>query len=1166
MDSNKSSISRLSWTAWVIILVIFLAFSQVQALRGPVKPITSLSNQSAEIEACLDLGNQDVEQTAVTIAKDYPGEYNINQVAEVYDALRKGWYYYSDPSYKERYKHANRTLQDGKISNSIGMGDCDDFAILMASLLESLQGSTRIVFAYDQDTRKNHAYAEVYLGKKSDPRVDKLIGWLKDQYSQTDIPGQTVSGDEVWINLDYNSTYPGGYYFGGGYRVAREVIWQSASKNSPMILPIIDTMDSTVGWKTIGNENGSSVSISSVPSPKGKAIRMDFDLKEGGSSGISSKVSGSTLSQIKGVNLSYYGPSNPISVQLIVGYEDGTSFGYSWKLEMGKNWSSLEALFEDFTMLTSNANSKSANQKLISDKVENLEIICQLDKKDLPERGQIIIDQIRGVINIPQGSPWARAEAERETAVANDLALKSEIARKSPEQFIKSIQLAIESLSHRWTSDEALALRNSIGLLPSSIILKNHTDAILGVAFSPDSTKIVTVSLDGTVRIWDTTLGRQLMTMIPRFPTYMATFSPDNTKIATVSDDSAIRIWDAFSGQEMAKLNFNDSVISFDWVFSLEFSPDSSMIAITCSNSTGGHDAYIWDAFSKRELAKLKYNMSVMALSFSPDKKMIATANFDHTARICDSFSGRELATLMHEDTVRDVVFSPDKTKIATYCDDCYVRVWDLQLRKIITKFYLPRSPTDLFSSTFSHNGAMIAIQADKMIQVWEISSGKELAEVKNNDYISQIAFSPDDTKIAACSSDNTARVWDVFSGKELARMVHNATVARVIFSPDGTKIATASQDNTVRIWDACFEKEVATFWHDDKVKSAIFNLNGTKIATVCDDKTAQIWDSSSGKELQRLNLNGSVISLVSSPEGFRIATVSDDSTIRIQDAFFGQELASLTLGPCMYDSTSKAIICAVYNAVFNQNGSKLAISGYSGDIRIWDIFSGKEPMILTKEDGTVASIAFSPDGKRIAGGYYGSVYIWDVVSGKELPKINEKRSSPRGGSRELMITSIAFSPDGNLIATARADNTARVWDAYSGNEKFKLEHGDRINSVIFSPDGIELATASDDGTARVWDVSSGKELGRFEHNGPVKSVAFSPDGSMIITGSDDRTARVWFLSPERLVCEACARLANNFTTMDWWNKYCSKHSTLALLNGTDRIIRPYAREIESRN
>jgi WD40 repeat protein len=159
---------------------------------------------------------------------------------------------------------------------------------------------------------------------------------------------------------------------------------------------------------------------------------------------------------------------------------------------------------------------------------------------------------------------------------------------------------------------------------------------------------------------------------------------------------------------------------------------------------------------------------------------------------------------------------------------------------------------------------------------------------------------------------------------------------------------------------------------------------------------------------------------------------------------------------------------------------------------------------LVLHHDAEVWSVTFSPDGKRIGTASQDqTAKIWDANTGNLLLTLKGHTAS---------VSGIVFSPDGKRIATSSDDHTARVWDAATGEELFTLfGHTDQVNHIAFSPDGTRLATASNDGTAKIWDAGTGKELLLFKAHGDiVYDIAFSPDGKRVATVGKDMNVRIW--------------------------------------------------------
>jgi WD40 repeat protein len=208
----------------------------------------------------------------------------------------------------------------------------------------------------------------------------------------------------------------------------------------------------------------------------------------------------------------------------------------------------------------------------------------------------------------------------------------------------------------------------------------------------------------------------------------------------------------------------------------------------------------------------------------------VVTASADHTARLWDAKSGKQLAELKgHKYQVTSAAFSPDGTQVVTNSN----------------YFYSPK----LIYGDF---GAEKEFYYDRTARLWDVKSGKQLAELKDHtSRVTSAAFSPDGTRVVTTSA-NTARLWDAKDGKQLTELKgHTGEVTSAAFSPDGTRVVTTSVDNTARLWDAKSGKPVAELkGHEDQVNSATFSPDGTRLVTVSDDKTARLWDALSTQAL----------------------------------------------------------------------------------------------------------------------------------------------------------------------------------------------------------------------------------------------------------------------------------------------------------------------------
>jgi WD40 repeat protein len=230
-----------------------------------------------------------------------------------------------------------------------------------------------------------------------------------------------------------------------------------------------------------------------------------------------------------------------------------------------------------------------------------------------------------------------------------------------------------------------------------------------------------------------------------------------------------------------------------------------------------------------------------------------------------------------------------------------------------------------------------------------------------------------------------------------------------------------------------------------------------------------------------------------------------------------------------------------VNRVLFTPDGKRLVSVSNDKTIRIWDLTTGAtvrvlRPPIGKGAEGALYAAALSPDGKTLAVGGLPPgasrdgtpIYIITLASGRIERLLDGHKST---------IADLAFSADGKRLASASMDKTVRIWDPFAGTCEKTLEgHTGPVLAVAWNPDGDRLVTGSTDKTARIWSVESSETVAVLKgHQREVRCVAWSRDGKSIATGGSDQTLRIW--EPDGKIRSVYEKLGNHISSVTFTAK-----------------------------
>lgn len=506
-----------------------------------------------------------------------------------------------------------------------------------------------------------------------------------------------------------------------------------------------------------------------------------------------------------------------------------------------------------------------------------------------------------------------------------------------------------------------------------------------------------------------------------------------------------------------------------------------------------------WNAQSGQQLDWQSLSDLETLWCFSADARVLASAS--NELSLWDVSSGQVLTAIAQESWVSALAFHPDSTFLATGHDDGIVRCRDLAGHQVLHILRQHQKP--ISAVAFSGDGSKLAAASeDKTISLWDTKTGAKLGLLQGHtDRIPALAWHPSGQALASAGWDTTARIWDL-AGLQPSILLntHSGQVTALAFSRDGKLLACADSKLAVHVWDFDARKTLHVLQGPrSEIHTLVFNADGSTLAAN-GDRLIHLWDPRTGRSKTGTAPHAGATTCVAvSPDGKTLASNGGGRSPEVWNASTRQALFHLD-APHI-----------VHALAYSPDGKRIA-GALGTQIRLWDAATGR---IQADWDGPVEPItelAFSPDGAMLASASATglAVWLWRVADGEPILMIPDALDG-------CTVEALAFHPGGmrlavggiDWLATGGSNGAIALWDIPGKFEE--AAYLDGATALAMHPAGKHLAFATLEQSIGLWDFASQQLIDEFlGHDGAVTALAYSPDGKVLASGSEDRTLRLW--------------------------------------------------------
>lgn len=592
------------------------------------------------------------------------------------------------------------------------------------------------------------------------------------------------------------------------------------------------------------------------------------------------------------------------------------------------------------------------------------------------------------------------------------------------------------------------------------------------VAFSPDGTQLADAFLSDDVLLWDLRADRPKVAMtIPGFAKHAfvaRTIVPEGLLLIGDAGGS-VAVWDWQAGDIVQRV----SVAADDeraWIRSLDKSPTDQLLAIGFVDKAGIGNVHLWDLETEQVAARIGNLPGQPSVGFDASGILLVTSNAGTTLRRYSARAAMLLSEQPLAGTVSAMSVDGQRQRFALCLQQEIHGILEtrVEVRDAVTKVDTSQEP--LFESNrggvqalcvaFSPTADEVAIgTADGQLVRVPLQEGQPVSNRIHFGAVMSAKYAPDGSTIVTAGKDGQVHLVHRKAIRRSSPTVtrcevrQRATGIHVGFVDEGQTVCTTESPDRVYIWNAATGEVKDTITLEEgnwdcirigtdplRQRIAIVRTNWPPQDT---PDHVSIWDRRERRFLKEtFEIPARVIAttIPFSPDG-RYVGLTGPKHVTIID------LQKRDTRRLEFQEVVKA-------CCFSPDGKLIACAPTNGPVHFYDLQTLREarpPLMM--DTLSTGCIAFSPQGDLLGStGFDRRFHLRNVTTGA---LVQQGELCPR------YLATLAFSPDGKRIATGSMDGRVRVWSTESGDELLSIDVAQYYSYVSFSLDGQSLAIAS---------------------------------------------------------------------------------------------------------